>query len=103
MARRADIARRRWIGDVVEYAITCRTGTLAERIGRGMDWVDAGVERGDTHIGLATQRKIRAEWVAVSAEAERRVLEIYAEHGEAYHTGRRCSCAGCYARDRETA
>lgn len=100
---RSDIARRRWIGDVVEYAITCRTGSLAERIGRGMDWVYDGVERGDTGIGLVTRRKIAKEWDAVSAEAEQRVREVYAQHGEAYHTGRQCSCAGCYRAERDAA
>lgn len=101
MPRRSDIARRRWIGDVVDYAITCRTGTLADRVERGMLWVDCGVERGDTGIGLRTQAHIRKDWEAVSAEAEQRVREVYAQHGEAYHTGRHCSCAGCYQRDRE--
>ena len=72
MTRRADIARRRWISSVVDYAITCRTGSLTERIGRGMDWVHDGVE-------------------------------VYAQHGSDYHTGRRCSCAGCYQRDKGAA
>lgn len=99
MTRRANIARDRWIGDVVDYAITCRTGTLAERIERGMRRVDSGAERGDTGIGVRTQRKIRKEWDAVTAEAERRVGEVYAQHGAGYHTGRRCSCDGCWRRE----
>lgn len=100
---RSDLARSRWIGDVVDYALTCRTGALSERIERGMLRVDCGVERGDTGLGVRTQARIRAEWAAVAAEAIRRVGEVYAQHGETYHTGRRCSCAGCYARERGAA
>lgn len=97
---RADIARRRWISTVVDYTLGCRTGALAERIERGMQWVDSGVERCDTGIGIATRRRVRADWAAVAAEAEQHVREIYVERGAAWHNGRRCSCAGCYARER---
>lgn len=94
--RRADIARDRWISSVVSYAVTCRTGILADRIERGMLWVDCGAERGDTGIGIATRRKIRKEWDAVAAEALRRATEVYTQHGETYHTGGWCSCDGCW-------
>jgi hypothetical protein len=70
--RRGDIARRRWIGDAVHHALTL-DGTVEERAQAGMEWVDCGVERGDTGIGVRTMARAHREWDAWRAEVARRI------------------------------
>lgn len=58
MAKRADIARGRFVAWAVVWAASSRAATIAERVEAGIYRTYVESERGDTGIGRVTARKL---------------------------------------------
>ncbi len=69
MARRADIAKRRWISWAEAWACHA-SGTPAERAEYGMWRTAREAEHGGTGIGPGTYRRAKREWSAWHMEVQ---------------------------------